>query len=107
TLDPASVFHYYRALIRLRKERPVIVYGRYDMLLAADQEIYAFTRSLEDERLLVILNFSASTPVFALPTEVSFASAEALIANYEIDRTEAPRLLTLRPYEARVYSLRT
>ena len=35
--DPDSIFHYYRQLIRLRKENPVIVYGRYDLLLEAHE----------------------------------------------------------------------
>ena len=58
--DPDSIFHYYQQLIRLRKANPVIVYGRYDLLLADHEQIYAFTRTLEDERLLVILNFTGS-----------------------------------------------
>ena len=45
--DPDSIFHYYQQLIRLRKENPVIVHGRYDLLLEAHEEIYAFTRTLE------------------------------------------------------------
>ena len=66
--DPDSVFHYYKKLIRLRKENPVIVHGRYDLLLEAHGEIYAFTRTHGDDRLLVILNFTANQPVFALPS---------------------------------------
>ena len=56
---PNRFSHYYQKLIRLRKENPVIVYGRYDLILEAHGEIYAFTRTLEDDRLLVILNFTA------------------------------------------------
>ena len=69
--DPDSVFHYYQKLIRLRKEHPVIVYGRYELILEAHEQIYAFTRTLNDDRLLVILNFSADAPVFALPTNIA------------------------------------
>ena len=65
--DPNSIFYYYQQLIRLRKENPVIVYGRYDLLLAEDEQIYAFTRTLEDDRLLVMLNFTANTPAVDLP----------------------------------------
>jgi alpha-glucosidase len=36
----------------------VVVYGKYDLILESHKEIYAFTRTLLDERLLVILNFS-------------------------------------------------
>ncbi len=105
--DPDSVLHYYRKLIRLRREHPIIVYGNYDLILEAHEQIYAYTRTLDDERLLVMLNFSADTPVFALPTHIDFADKELLIANYPVDASEDIRLLTLRPYEARVYRLRT
>jgi len=71
--DPQSIFYYYRQLIRLRKAKPVIVHGRYDLILEEDEDIYAFTRTRQDDRLLVILNFTKHTPVFALPTHVGFA----------------------------------
>lgn len=104
--DANSVFHYYRQLIRLRKAHPVIVYGTYELLLAEHPELYVFTRTLDDERLLVILNFSAQTPIFELPSEVGFSSNELLLGNYPVEPGEELRRLSLRPYEARVYRLR-
>jgi oligo-1,6-glucosidase len=104
--DPDSIFHYYRKLITLRKANPIIVYGTYDLLLDAHEEVYAFTRTLRKDRLLVILNFTKNTPVFALPSHVRFSGKELLITNYAADPGEDIRLLTLRPFEARVYRLR-
>jgi len=104
--DPNSVFHYYKKLIRLRKENAVIVYGTYDLLLASHEEIYAFTRTLDKDRLLVILNFSGNAPVFHLPENIVFAIAEPLISNYATDPAENIHQITLRPYEARVYRLK-
>jgi oligo-1,6-glucosidase len=103
--DPGSVFAYYQELIRLRKANPVIVYGRYDLILDAHAEIYAFTRTLDDDQLLVLLNFSRNSPIFALPWDAHFSSQELLISNYSVDLAEDIRQLTLRPYEARVYRL--
>jgi oligo-1,6-glucosidase len=104
--DPNSIFYYYQRLLRLRKENPIIVYGTYDLILDEHQEIYAFTRTLDDDRLLVILNFTKNKPVFVLPGSVSFSDKELLITNYAVDPVEDVRLFTLRPYEARVYRLR-
>jgi oligo-1,6-glucosidase len=104
--DPDSLFYYYQKLIRLRKEKPIIVHGRYDLLLDDHQEIYAFTRTLEDERILVILNFTRNNPCFALPDSLSFSIQEPLLSNYPVERNEDVRQFTLRPYEARVYTLR-
>ena len=103
--DPNSLFYYYQKLIQLRKEKPIVVQGSYDLILDEHQEIYAFMRTLEDERLLVILNFAKHRPVFALPDSVSFSNKELLISNYPVDPVEDIRRLNLRPYEARVYAL--
>src|SRR6266508_4453040 len=103
--DSNSVFHYYKKLIQLRKENPIIVYGTYDLILASHEEIYAFTRTLEEEHLLVILNFSRNSPVFHLPENITFMSTELMINNYEVNRNEDIREITLRPFEARVYRL--
>ncbi|WP_137894688.1 alpha-glucosidase [Ramlibacter sp. 2FC] len=103
--DPDSVFHYYRRLIALRHAHPVIVHGRYDLLLPGHTEIYAYTRSLAHEHLLVVCNFSAQTPRFALPPELQASERRLLIANYPVDAGEDLRSLSLRPYEARAYLL--
>lgn len=103
--DPNSVFYYYQRLIQLRQEYPVIVYGIYDLILDNHEQIYAFTRTSDDDRLLVILNFSAETPVFKLPAEIKFSRHNLLISNYEVDPAERIEQFTLRPYEARVYQL--
>jgi oligo-1,6-glucosidase len=103
--DPDSIFHYYRKLIRLRREHPVVALGRYDLILEAHEQIYAFTRTLDSQRLLVMLNFSSDTPVFALPSHLQFTRAALLIANYPVEGQADLTALRLRPYEARVYRL--
>jgi oligo-1,6-glucosidase len=104
--DPNSIYYYYQKLIRLRKENPIMVYGSYDLILDDDEQIYAFTRTLEDARLLVILNFTNETPVFSLPAEIDFSSDDLLIGNYTVDSAQDIRQFTLHPFEARVYRLR-
>ena len=56
--DPDSVLNFYRQLITLRKAEPVLVYGNYDLILAEDPQIYAYTRTLEGQKLVVICNLS-------------------------------------------------
>ena len=91
--------------IRLRKNNPVVVDGRYDILLADHPEIFAFTRTLENDRLVVILNFSGSSSVFSLPGNLPASDPELLIANYPVEAGGDIRQIELRPYEARVYQL--
>jgi oligo-1,6-glucosidase len=105
--DPNSIFHYYRRLIELRRHHPIVTYGRYQPLLDAHEQVYAFLRTLHEQRWLVLLNFTGDTPVFALPSTVEYSVWRPVIGNYSIDAHEDPRMLTLRPYEARVYELQS
>ncbi|HVI37910.1 MAG TPA: alpha-amylase family glycosyl hydrolase, partial [Gaiellales bacterium] len=103
--DPDSILHHYRALIRLRKENPVVVHGRYEPLLDDHPQIYAFTRTLADDRLLVILNFSRGQPEFELPAGFPADGAELLLGNYPLGGGADVGRFTLRPFEARVYRI--
>lgn len=104
--DSNSIFYYYKKLIQLRKENLVIVYGDYRPILEEDENIYSYIRTLDDDRILVILNFFDRTPEFRLPEDIAYDSAELLISNYNVDPAEDLRSIKLRPYEARVYRIR-
>lgn len=65
--DPDSVFHHYRRLISLRHALPVISDGDFTMLLADDERVYAYVRSLGGDSLLVLGNFSGDAVVIDLP----------------------------------------
>ncbi|QOR67268.1 alpha-glucosidase [Cytobacillus suaedae] len=103
--DDNSVFHYYKKLIQLRKQHEIIVYGSYEIILEDHKEIYAYTRTLGDEILLVITNFSGETPTFTLPEGLSFTQQELLISNYDVNDDEKINEVMLKPWEARVYKL--
>ena len=97
--DPDSVFNYYRRLIELRHTVPAIAIGDFEMLLATDPVVYAFTRTLDDTTLLVLGNFSSQPAEVHLDDAESWVGAEILIGNYPAP-TDG---LRLRPWEARVY----
>jgi oligo-1,6-glucosidase len=99
--DPDSVFYYYQKLISMRKENPVMVYGDYELLLPDHEFIYAYTRTLENEKWLVLLNFCNNEQQIDLPDELNSAK-ELILSNY---KEESPDKEILRPYEARVYKL--
>ena len=99
-----SVFNYYKKLIRLRKENEIIVYGSYDLLLPDDPELYVYTRTLGDEKLLVICNFYGNTREFELPEGWNPDRMELMIGNYE--KRDTARTLEIRPYEAVVFRKR-
>jgi len=94
---PDSVFHYYRKLIALRKELDVMVYGHYELLEPEHPALFVYTRTLGDESLLVVCNFSEDEQTYEIPVE--YRGADILIANYP----DAAPAGTLRPWEAVVY----
>ncbi|MFB6152360.1 MAG: alpha-glucosidase [Haloarculaceae archaeon] len=107
--DPDSVWHYYRELIDLRHESDLLVYGDYDLLLPDHEQFYAYTRTLDDERALVVLNWSDEEAMFdaGAPADgpaVDTGDAAVAIANYDDPPTD-PDGATFRPYEAAVYWL--
>ncbi|HUC94224.1 MAG TPA: alpha-glucosidase [Paenibacillus sp.] len=106
--DPDSIFHYYKTLIALRKRHPIMIYGSYDIVAEEHEQIYAYTRSLGEQKWLVVLNFSGKEAQFVLPEALkSFSGGgnELIIANYGDVPAASVEELRLRPYEARVYKL--
>jgi oligo-1,6-glucosidase len=104
--DEDSVLNYYRELISLREEYPVLVYGAYELILGDHPEIYAYHRTLDDERLLVVLNFFDGEPRFEHPGEITAEEWSLLLGNYAVDDAD-PSAFACRPYEARVYHRQT
>ncbi len=99
--NPQSIYHYYQKLIQLRKQYHIIVYGSYELIYAADSQLYAYTRTLGSQKLLVICNFSEASAEFVFPPEFHTENKTELIANCEAHY--AAGKLQLSPYEARVY----
>jgi oligo-1,6-glucosidase len=100
--DEDSIFHYYKKLISLRKEHEIVVYGSYDLLLPEHEKVFAYTRTLGDEKLLVLCNFYANEVEIELPTEANLKSPKQLIRNYPGDAELSPKI-SLKPYETVVY----
>lgn len=103
--DPYSIYHHYKKLIALRAANPVTVYGTYDLILPEDERIYAYTRTLGNEKLLVMSNLTAEEALFDLPFELEFDTSELLLHNYEVDPAEPIETVALLLYESRVYML--
>lgn len=99
TTDPDSVFSYYKELIRLRHENDIIVYGEYELLEPQNEELFIYTRTWNNEQLMVLCNFTDKDVVIPAAVMAQIpADAQILISNH-VRNLEA----VLRPYEARVY----
>jgi oligo-1,6-glucosidase len=97
--DSASIFHHYRTLIRLRKERAVMVHGDYQPLFEDHPQVFAYQRRLGDERVVVFNNFSGEPVELDLPAALRGLEGECLVSNYAPRTALAPQL-ALQPYES-------
>ena len=92
--DKDSVFYYYQKLIRLRHENEIIVEGVFHGLLEDNDDIYAYERTLGDEKLVVACNFTNKE----VPCDLfEGKEGEELITNYKNHVAGV-----LQPYETRV-----
>ncbi len=103
--DENSTFYYYQKLIQLRKQHEIIVYGGYNLILEDNEDIFAYVRTLGDEKLVVVCNFYGNEPTFELPKDIQFSESELLISNYGNEEGTVKQF-KLKPYETRAYLLK-
>ena len=96
-----SVFSFYKELVKLRKEKPVIVNGEYRLLDPESEDVFAYERSFHEEHLLVVCSFAEKELLWRIPEEMAGQAAKRVIGNYE-GQQWGPEFM-LRPYEASVW----
>lgn len=96
-----SVFSFYKELVKLRKEKPVIVNGEYRLLDPESEDVFVYERSFHEEHLLVVCSFAEKELLWRLPEKMAGQAAKRVIGNYE-GQQWGPELM-LRPYEASVW----
>ncbi|HMC00014.1 MAG TPA: alpha-glucosidase [Flavobacteriaceae bacterium] len=101
--NPNSVLNHFRKMVKLRKENEVLVYGDYAIIQQGHPDIYAYTRVLDDKKMLVLLNFTDHNSDRTLPEINKFN--ETLINNYNTFTVENDKI-TLEPYQAVIVSLK-
>ena len=97
--DPESVFYHYQKLIQLRKEHDIMVYGTYQLLFPEDEDLYIYTRTLEEEKWLIVCNFHEKTRKFRCKR-----AGQVMLSNYA-DTPATEKIAELRPYEAVIYQM--
>ncbi|PLT32763.1 alpha-glucosidase [Bacillus sp. V5-8f] len=103
--NPDSILHFYKKMILLRKQHEVFVYGTYELLLEEDPQLFVYSRTLGEQKAIVICNFSETQTACKLPAELAELSSELVLNNYAAEDKELKENLFLEPYETRVYLL--
>lgn len=93
-----GIFRFYRQLLHLRKNLPVLVYGSYGELPQDNPSLFVYQRQDESHTCFVALNFSDRVATFQLPVPTD--SLQVVLGNYP-----DAGLSNLRPWEARLYQV--
>ena len=99
-----SVLNFYKDLIKIRKENLSLVYGKYDMILDEDENIYAYTRTLNNDKYVVIVNLSDEKALYKYD-DLNLNYENLMLANYKVREHGILNELVLKPYEARLYKV--
>jgi glycosidase len=97
--NPNSVLNYFRSMAALRKNNLVLTYGVFEIVDEKNEDIFAYTRELGNEQLLVVLNFSAKPAI--LNTTIETNKENILITNY----VQPCQNNVYQPYAAVIYKL--
>jgi oligo-1,6-glucosidase len=104
TNTAGTVFAHYQTLIRLRHELPILADGDFTPLMDDDPQIWAYTRTSPQERLLVIANCGRDPRTVEFSRE--WTAAVLLLGNLaDTSATSPSSSLDLAGWDARIYSL--
>ncbi|HJV31570.1 MAG TPA: alpha-glucosidase [Bacillales bacterium] len=98
-----SVLNFYKKMIALKKANEIFTYGRYDLVLEEDPQIFAYTRTLKGEKVIVMANLSDRQVNVKNGLGFSYKYHQLLLNNYLVMEHAPLSELTLKPFEARVY----
>ena len=102
--DPDSILNFYKEMIALRKSEDIFVYGTYDLVFEDHKDIYAYTRTLGEKRVLILCNLTNEQTSINLD-EITVSTDQLLLSNIPVEEHESIQELTLKPFESRIYSL--
>ncbi len=100
--DPDSILHFYRKLIKFKKENQVAIYGKYKEYYPNSSSLYVYERVLNNEKILVICSFKENSVRFNAPKGYDLTKGELIFNNYSDNKIVNNGFVT-KPYEVRVY----
>lgn len=103
--DKDSVFYYYKQLIKMRKENPVMVYGEYIPMMEDDQKTIVYLRKYENITWMVVANYYGNETSISIPSEISIQ--DRVLSNISQEADISNNVLRLAPYEANVFHVLT
>ncbi|MBC9874378.1 alpha-glucosidase [Macrococcus bohemicus] len=99
-----SLLNFYKKMIQLKKDNLTLTYGSFDLIYPEDKNVFAYTRTLEDEQFIILGNLSHNKVTLKTDDKLNLAKEKQVLNNYPIDKQSAD-VFTLMPFEARVYKV--
>ncbi|WP_437131713.1 glycoside hydrolase family 13 protein [Bacillus atrophaeus] len=100
--DKASVYHFFKNLIALRRKYDVFIYGLYDMLLPEDKQIFAYLRKSDRQTAFILTNLTKTPALYRHPA-YPLSSDSLVLSNIETTHHQHTTSILLQPYETRIY----
>lgn len=103
--DPNSTYHYWAAVLGLRKKYlDIFVYGDWVLIDEPNQEVFAYTRQYENQKALVVCNWTEKILDWDASSNGIGGVKEVLLDSYESTSEATQRFSggkwSLQPYEA-------
>ncbi|CAM3297237.1 alpha,alpha-phosphotrehalase [Pediococcus acidilactici] len=98
-LRHGEIFNYYQKLINLRKQFKIISEGDYQPFELAHPTVFAYLRTYQSQRLLVLNNFYGKVATISIPEKFTSPDANILINNYSTPE-RVSNSLRLEPYQS-------
>ncbi|WP_436859946.1 glycoside hydrolase family 13 protein [Staphylococcus caeli] len=101
--DPTSILNYYKKMIDLKKSDDIFTYGTFDLVDEDNAQIFAYTRTYNNQQVLIVSNLTAQTATLNIDTS-NIHPENILLHNYQ-SQNKDNELSILRPFEAYVVKL--
>ncbi len=102
--DSNSILNFYKKMIKTRKSNDCLIYGKYNLILEDDTNIFAYERILNDEKFLIICNLKSEHSKYEYDL-ITLKYENLILSNYDVDDNEDLNKILLRPWEARIYKI--
>ncbi|TDL98464.1 alpha-glucosidase [Macrococcus brunensis] len=101
-----SILNFYKKLIKFKKDNLIMTYGTFDLVYPEHETVFAYTRTLGDEKVLVIGNLDNQKVELDDSENLEFNAKQLIISNYDYGfDIKTSNSIQLQPYEVRVYRL--
>ncbi|EHM69373.1 alpha amylase, catalytic domain protein [Staphylococcus epidermidis VCU071] len=100
--DKFSILSYYKALIQLKKSDLIYTYGKFNMVDAENEQVFAYTRTFKNNTVLIVANLTNEVSELNLPFELDISSVDIKLHNYHLNDINLDHI---KPYESFVVKI--